>query len=165
VDIQSNDVENCGGCGISCNSSQGGYCDNGVCACSDPLLTSCADAAGDFNCVDIQTDRTNCGGCGKVCAGACVEGACYPTMPPAIAENMSAESLMPSAIEQRVCPEDYPTACLGECVDTTSDPFNCGACGLECDRAACVDGVCVLDSRLPTSSIMPSAREERESRN
>ncbi|MDD1753013.1 MAG: hypothetical protein LUQ38_07990 [Methanotrichaceae archaeon] len=161
MNIQSNDVENCGGCGISCNSSQGGYCDNGVCACSDPLLTSCVDAAGDFNCVDIQTDRTNCEGCGKVCAGACVEGTCYPTMLPATAESMSAESPM----QERVCPDDYPTICNGECVDTQSDPFNCEKCGLECDRATCVDGSCVLDLKPPTSSMKPSAKRERESRN
>ena len=34
--------------------------------------TCCADAS----CVDITTDRNNCGGCGKVCAGACVGSVC-----------------------------------------------------------------------------------------
>jgi len=42
------------------------------------------------------------------------------------------------------------TACDGECVDTDTDPENCGLCGNECDdeaggAAACRGGFCALD--------------------
>jgi hypothetical protein len=94
----------------------------------------------------------------------CTCSSVSPT-PPAEAEHASAESPMPLATAERVCPDDYPTVCSGVCVDIQSDPYNCGKCGLECDRAACVDGSCVLDSKPPTSSMKPSARGERGSRN
>jgi hypothetical protein len=35
--------------------------------------------------------------------------------------------------------------CDGVCVDLTSDPLNCGACGTECPSGLCVDSVCVGD--------------------
>lgn len=35
--------------------------------------------------------------------------------------------------------------CAGECVDTTSDPQNCGECGNVCPTGLCVDSQCVGD--------------------
>ena len=46
--------------------------------------------------------------------------------------------------EQRAIPDwfDY-TACSGLCVDETSDPANCGACGEACAVGGqCVDSAC-----------------------
>ncbi len=37
-------------------------------------------------------------------------------------------------------------ACASSCVDTTSDPANCGACGVSCDGGTCCASVCVLDT-------------------
>jgi hypothetical protein len=36
-------------------------------------------------------------------------------------------------------------ACAGSCVDPSTDPANCGACGLSCTDGACVHGACVCD--------------------
>jgi hypothetical protein len=33
--------------------------------------------------------------------------------------------------------------CGGVCIDVTSDPFNCGACGVECPSQICVSSQCV----------------------
>jgi hypothetical protein len=67
------DANNCGFCGVVCGS---GFCQNGVCADSDPCiqtgLTNC-----DSLCFDTQNDPENCGGCGIHCpSGQCIEGNC-----------------------------------------------------------------------------------------
>lgn len=67
------DANNCGSCGFVCGS---GFCQNGVCADSDPCvqegLTNCNSL-----CVDLQNDASNCGSCGNACpSGTCIEGGC-----------------------------------------------------------------------------------------
>lgn len=39
------------------------------------------------------------------------------------------------------CIDEY-SVCGATCVDTTSDPDNCGGCGIECESGLCVDSVC-----------------------
>lgn len=42
------------------------------------------------------------------------------------------------------CPPEAPTLCEGACVDTLSDPTNCGECGVACDTGlSCIEGDCV----------------------
>src|SRR5450432_2931517 len=51
------------------------------------------------------------------------------------------------------CQDGTPTVCSGTCVDTTSDPDNCGACGTKCGAtSACAAGVC---SPMPTA-VLPA---------
>jgi sugar lactone lactonase YvrE len=48
-------------------------------ACPDGKV-SCPSACGGTMCVDTQSDATNCGACGSVCAGACTAGRCLTTL-------------------------------------------------------------------------------------
>jgi hypothetical protein len=46
--------------------------------------------------------------------------------------------------------------CGGSCVDSTSDPMNCGACGQSCQGAACTAGVCT--STVLSAQFVPPGR-------
>jgi stigma-specific protein Stig1 len=89
-------------------------CWTGGCSCTD-IGTPCGPI-----CADIQNDRSNCGGCGQVCAGGeiCSAGAC-------------------------ACPATL-TSCGGSCVSMSLDNQNCGACGHACvGGESCLSGACV----------------------
>ncbi len=95
----------CGGSGFICSS--------GMCTCSGRVCRT--------DCVDLQTDRNNCGECGRSCgtAGMCVAGACR------CAAGMT---------------DCGPT--LG-CIDTTSNSMHCGRCGNVCGAVTtCSMGAC-----------------------
>lgn len=92
-------------------------------ACPTGLL------ACDGRCVDPSADATNCGGCGKVCAGGelCRDAACVLTCGAGLAK----------------CAD--PQAGLGGayCSDLESDRENCGACGVRCAAGQqCEAGAC-----------------------
>ncbi len=71
VDIL-NDVDNCGGCGIRCNS---GVCMDGLCDCT-PSQDLC-----DGVCISTRADSNNCGGCGVICpsGNSCTLDNCMPS--------------------------------------------------------------------------------------
>jgi hypothetical protein len=72
-------------------------------------------------CLDLQTDGSNCGACGRACAGGqtCQAGACR-------------------------CPAGQ-TLCGATCRDTLTDDSNCGACGATCAvGAGCAAGRCIF---------------------
>jgi hypothetical protein len=117
-----NDPYNCGGCGRAC--SGGEVCDNGACGCPSGL-TDCGGA-----CVDLASDPNNCGGCGNVCSDPtphCAGGTCGDP------NNCGGGG-----------PCIFPFICCGGvCVDVTSDPYNCGACYLQCAPSeVCAGGFC-----------------------
>jgi hypothetical protein len=69
-----NDVENCGGCAMSCPDIANGTreCRGGRCrARCNSGFKDCGGA-----CVDTRSDPAHCNGCGKVCTGLCVLGEC-----------------------------------------------------------------------------------------
>ena len=69
-------------------------------------------------CLDVQTDPANCGGCGVVCGlASCVNGAC-------------------------VCQGSGKATCGAVCVDLASDAEHCGACDNACIVASCIHGAC-----------------------
>jgi DNA-binding beta-propeller fold protein YncE len=98
----SQDAQNCGGCGVSCQA--GNLCQEGVCAC--PSGTGLCDGS----CVSLQASAKHCGACGHACGPAqvCQQGIC-----------------------QSSC-TDGLTECAGGCVRKETDPLNCGACGNVC---------------------------------
>jgi hypothetical protein len=70
------------------------------------------------SCVDLKTDRTNCGGCGRECpkGESCINGLCGHQQ---------------GAIQ-----------CDGQWVDALNNVSNCGACGHKCP-VFCEKGQCV----------------------
>jgi len=116
-------VNDCGTCGNGCTT---GPCVNGVCTSTVDCELGFTECWG--KCVDLQTDTFNCGSCSMACAGevgpgessvgVCVAGEC-----------------------QLTCLPGY-TICGGRCLDLSSDPANCGACGNDCGNEACVNGTC-----------------------
>ncbi|MSP60531.1 MAG: hypothetical protein EXR72_09360 [Myxococcales bacterium] len=80
------DKNHCSGCGKPCPSPQNGVaaCTNGMCGFGgcNPGFENCNANTADGCEVDLQTDKANCGGCGKACgnnmickAGACAQAA------------------------------------------------------------------------------------------
>lgn len=72
--VSATDPATCGTRCTPCPVPMGGMatCTGGACGITcDPGLTACSG-----ECVDIMTSRPHCGGCGRVCMGACVGGLC-----------------------------------------------------------------------------------------
>jgi sulfatase modifying factor 1 len=97
-----------GSSGVSSGSGGGGcgWLGAGFAACS-------------IDCVNLQTDRTNCGGCGKTCStGEVCEGG--------------------------TCTCLTGTYCGGACSNEQTDRNNCGACGAACSGSTpyCYQGSC-----------------------
>ncbi len=68
------DVNNCGGCGVTCIAGQ--FCSQGFCCGGTQVVCG-------TQCVDLQTDPQNCGVCGFQCINglACVQATCTPPSP------------------------------------------------------------------------------------
>jgi hypothetical protein len=135
------DRNNCGACGTTCPSVE--ICQNGQCvlpattAVTTTFVTVTADISCSRNeiacsgtCVDIFTDKKNCGVCGRKCGSEeiCMNARCGPA-----------------------CSKSGTTLCNDQCVDLDSDMNNCGACGTECRTSLphskgslCSDGKCIL---------------------
>lgn len=177
--VTDSDVNHCGGCTAFDGSNTdggdgpgGSFCTEGGCRCSLPE-TECPTQPGSFTyeCVDMNTDPTNCGTCGNTCSAAqeCVGGSCQALSCPSGAilcgrdcvfgpscgtdcEKLGGEfTCVAGACE---CPGGE-TACTPSdpdrdsyCTDITTDDANCGACdnacdlGFECANSQCVPVVC-----------------------
>jgi hypothetical protein len=99
-------------------------------------LTICKLGPSVYGCFDLQADHDMCGACWLECGpGTCISGGCQ--CPPA---------------PFKYCPPSYLPpeggVSVNACVDTSSDPVNCGDCRVRCGTDEwCVDGACVRDTR------------------
>lgn len=133
--------ENCGGCGVACAPGQACRLDDygtPQCMCGAGLTlcdSNCNNGACHGTCVDIVSDRSNCGGCDQACPQApyanyvCNYGTCVPLC----------------ADDHADCNNSVADGCE---VNIGSDPRNCGGCGKTCDAVAgqaCVAGRCVVE--------------------
>ena len=122
---------NCGNCApVTCRvvACQGNTC---VVTGNQPNLTTCATAAG---------------GPGICCDGACVAGVCCANADCTGGAANTCTNNQCRCGTGPVCTEPNETCCgttpQGACIDTTTDPSNCGACGNVCPTGRCVGGEC-----------------------
>jgi len=140
-----NDTGNCGSCGNSCLSGQ--TCQNGRClvpgtsvpvVSTSALITITPELSCSYgqipcgnSCVNIFTDKKNCGVCGRTCGSqeTCVNARCGPA-----------------------CTESGTSLCDDTCVDLDTDMKNCGSCGTECPSrvsnargSSCMQGECIIE--------------------
>jgi hypothetical protein len=138
------DAAHCGSCGTTCPSGQN--CQAGRCvppgtaapvvSTTVPatlvmdLMCSGRETACGNSCVNLFTDKKNCGVCGRTCGSEqiCVNARCGPA-----------------------CMESGTSLCNDKCVDLDTDMENCGACGTECKTflpnakgSLCTNGVCKI---------------------
>jgi hypothetical protein len=125
-------VAHCGGCAKACPTpaNAAASCSAGACFFQCTAGHADCDGAPANGCeIDISTDLSNCGGCGKACGTAhgtpsCSGGAC--------------------AIQCAANHADCNGANADGCeAALESDPKNCGACGHDCRGGACAGFLCV----------------------
>jgi hypothetical protein len=126
-------VQNCGVCGTSCSASGAmATCTNGSCgfgACTAGFGN--CDGLSSNGCEATLDTLTNCGACGRACAGAnatasCTGGTCRLTCLAGFAD----------------CDGSMANGCE---VDTRMDPMHCGSCSTACTTGmACNNGTCGL---------------------
>lgn len=128
---------NCNGCGLACDAMRASACSSPVgmssapqCLCGNfgqcAMGDVCVESGSTFQCVNLSTDRNNCGMIGHACAEgeSCSGGMC--------------------GCGGTMC--GTGTACCGgSCIDVTSNAANCGSCGTACGPNApnCVASHCV----------------------
>jgi hypothetical protein len=120
------DSANCDGCGRIC--PMGTTCSGSLCVVADGSTASCVP--------DTGNPTANCPP-GTACVDdtfACAETTCTAAGVVACQNGGG-----PTGDALGVC----CAAGDGGCPDTTSDPDNCGACGVVCASGACNQGVCV----------------------
>jgi hypothetical protein len=107
--------------------SAGGPCTNDTGTCFDSL-----DCCGNEECV---------GGLCQQTAGGCAPGAVCAVDAECCGGQVCVNSTCAQAARTAGCPEGQ-VRCNGVCVDISSDPNNCGACGVVCESGACFNGTC-----------------------
>lgn len=108
--------------------------------CLDRALTPCVGADGTSKCVNLKTDRNNCGACDtvvntKIDRNNC--GACGNVCPAGqVCDRLIGCSVCDAKSGDTYCPN------TGDCSNHLYDDLNCGSCGNVCATGICVDGFC-----------------------
>ena len=149
------DPAHCGDCEGDCAAVEASPdCVAGRCSCGGVACDSNKDccAVGDQkSCLDTSASRFNCGDCGKRCAAGeeCTDSNCSCNGGAACAAGEVCCSVGGCATSCAcgTTPDCTDTCCSDQCVDTSSDRENCGACGNVCrDDQSCDSGTCVCAS-------------------
>jgi hypothetical protein len=156
--------------GICCDRGQTcfspGICQGPCTPCEKVTIVGCApncpSGSGCCNdqCVDLTTPA-NCGACGRACQP---DEICLVSSPMCPTCAFCTTCASGTACGKQCCPEGeycegangqcscggascgFPnTCCTAQCVDTDTDPANCGSCGHTCpaNASACCNGQCV----------------------
>jgi hypothetical protein len=144
---------------VSQTCSGGQTCVENVCVCA------VGEQRCGTKCIDITEDPKNCGACGNVCVGACVDSVCAPVNPcanlrldpgeegidcggvcPGVCVTCTADGMCGSpktcTNSTCVCPAGEQL-CGTTCIDVGSEEANCGACGVACKMGeVCSQGIC-----------------------
>ncbi|MDX9719423.1 MAG: hypothetical protein RBU37_01655 [Myxococcota bacterium] len=156
------DPFNCGGCGVQCG--EGEVCIDGECRCGEQPGTEgpfcvqantycCADAPGEDGLLGTCLETGEpclCGGTqlceeGTYCCvigekHQCVESSTEHCGPGC---RVCPDPNMVCLYDLCRCPTELPNNCEGSCVNVTTDPKHCGACGQACDPTQdCCDRAC-----------------------
>lgn len=144
VNPRSSDFD-CGGCGNVCdrNGDAGAPPPNAYYGCGDgecgrlkcnPGYRDC-DGDPSNGCETSLRDPKSCGGCGHVCG-----------------PGQQCRAIFPSQDFECACPAGKSWCdafcvgnnCVGACRDLSSDPLNCGGCGVKCgdDSVSGISGIC-----------------------
>ncbi len=137
VDLRSS-VDHCNACGNACSDNNATpQCDGGVCEvfdCEDGFEDCDANPANGCE-INLNTNVSNCGGCGDICSVAggdpeCVQGSCEVSLCTGDLAN---------------CDGDPANGCE---IDLNADENNCGGCDNVCSypngTGDCAAGSCVL---------------------
>ncbi len=135
-------------------------------------------------CIDLMTDKENCGQCGTTCAGAqvCAGGKCAQQCPNngllcssacvnAKFDNTNCGACGKTCKPGEVCSQGgCGSTCQGVsmcgpegggqayCADTKNDNKNCGKCGTQCmPGESCVDGMCTGACTMTQTLCTPEA--------
>jgi hypothetical protein len=110
-------------------------------ACAGVVCSNPSETCVDGECVSVVPECTAADGC-------------KPTPPPIDAgPNLDAGPVLDAGIVDANVPDGCAKCGGSTCADLSTDPSNCGACGLKCSTGACVKGICKLSTPiLPTTS-------------
>lgn len=140
-DLQA-DFDNCGACGLTCDSKATNQCSGGMCQCGvgGPCGAGqrCCGSGDSAVCV-ADNDTQNCGACGTICGN---NSSCAPA---------GATFRCQCNAGRADCNGDNGSPGNNGCeINTTNDAGNCGACGNGCNRpnatATCVSSNCQIGS-------------------
>jgi len=148
------DLHHCGGCNVDCTMGLGTMCVTGSCACGLASVgclgtrqSTCCPPRGGVGveyCADFDVDTSDCGGCGIACelerASECVGGTCICGADRRACDGTASDTCC------------FDTTGTAHCLDTLTDRFNCGGCGVRCETIeACDRGTCTRGTSCPAS--------------